>query len=140
MRLFVFLILLTTSVSCNETKSVSPDINEAKTKEILDHHWVAFQANDLEATMEDYTEESVLITPDATYNGLDEIRKNFVNAFAAFPKDSSTLVLDKSVVVKDVGYILWHAKTPVFTLSYATDTFIIQNGKIVRQSYAGVAN
>ncbi len=139
MKLFVLLMLLT-AVGCNQTKSVSADINESNTKEILDHHWVAFQANDLEATMEDYTEESVLITPDRTYRGLSEIRENFVAAFAAFPKDSSTLVLDKSVAVNDVGYILWHAKTPVFTLSFATDTFIIQNGKIVRQTYAGVAN
>lgn len=139
MKPIVVLILLAV-VGCTETKTVSPEINEAKTKEILDHHWVAFQQNDLEATMEDYTEESVLITPDATYTGLDEIRKNFIHAFGVFPKDSATLVLDKSVVVKDVGYILWHATTPAFTLSYATDTFIIQNGKIVRQSYAGVAN
>ena len=140
MKPIVILILLTAVVGCTEIKTVSPEINEIMTKEILDHHWVAFQKNDLEATMDDYTEESVLITPDTTYTGLDEIRKNFVNAFVVFPKDSSTLVLDKSVVAKDVGYILWHAKTPALTLSYATDTFIIQNGKIVRQSYAGVAN
>jgi ketosteroid isomerase-like protein len=123
-------------------KNESPqaaEINEQKTKEVLDHHWMTFQKNDLEGTMEDYTEESVLITPDATYRGLDEIRENFVNAFKAFPADSSTLTLTKSVVVKDVGYILWNAKTPAFNLSYATDSFIIQDGKIVRQTYAGVA-
>lgn len=133
------LLLLFCVLGCT-VKETTSAISEDKTKQTLDHHWVAFQANDLEATMEDYTEESVLITPNRTYRGLSEIRENFVGAFAAFPKDSSTLVLDKSVVVNDVGYILWHAKTPVFTLSYATDTFIIQNGKIVRQTYAGVAN
>ncbi len=90
--------------------------------------------------MEDYTEESVLITPDRTYKGLQEIRENFVNAFLAFPKDSATLQLNKSVVIKDVGYILWQATTPTFKLDYATDTFIIQNGKIVRQTYAGLAS
>ena len=115
------------------------EINEQTTNEVLDHHWVAFKANDLEETMKDYTEESVLITPNDTYNGLEEIRNNFVNAFKAFPKDSTTFTLDKSVVVKDVGYILWNAKTPAFNLSYATDTFIIRDGKIVRQTYAGVA-
>jgi hypothetical protein len=90
--------------------------------------------------MADYTEESVLITPDKTYNGLAEIRENFVSAFAAFPKDSAVLQLDKSVVVNDVGYILWQATTPKFKLSFATDTFIIRNGKIIRQTYAGVAS
>ena len=140
-KVFVPLCLAICLASCvikNESAG-SAEINEQKTKEVLDHHWMAFQKNDLEGTMEDYTEESVLITPDATYKGLDQIRENFVNAFKAFPSDSSTLTLTKSVVVKDVGYILWNAKTPAFNLSYATDSFIIQDGKIVRQTYAGVA-
>lgn len=114
-------------------------IDEATTKKVLEHHWATFQANDLDGTMADYTEESVLITPDHTYKGLKEIRENFINAFKAFPKDNATLKLNKSVVSGDVGYILWEATTPTFNLTYATDTFIIQNGKIVRQTYAGVA-
>ncbi|MEQ1588241.1 MAG: nuclear transport factor 2 family protein [Cyclobacteriaceae bacterium] len=139
MKPATLLLLFCVLLGCTVKKTTS-GISEDKTKETLDHHWVAFQANDLEATMDDYTGESVLITPDRTYRGLTEIRENFVGAFAAFPKGSSTLVLEKSVVVNDVGYILWHAKTPAFTLSFATDTFIIQNGKIVHQTYAGVAN
>lgn len=123
----------------NAAERTSADIDEQSTKDVLDHHWVAFKANDLEETMKDYTEESVLITPNATYRGLDEIRNNFIEAFKLFPKDSSTFTLDKSVVVKDVGYILWQSTTPAFNLSYATDTFIIRNGKIIRQTYAGVA-
>ena len=142
--LFTFVFLL---CACQQNQpaqqetneATDQEINEQTTKEVLDHHWVAFQANDLEETMKDYTEESVLITPNDSYNGLEEIRNNFINAFKLFPKDSTTFTLDKSVVVKDVGYILWKSKTPAFNLSYATDTFIIRDGKIVRQTYAGVA-
>lgn len=137
---YALIALAVLVIGCADQKTTpSTSFSEEKTKEVLDHHWVAFRANDLEETMKDYSEESVLITPDATYNGLAEIRENFVKAFAAFPKDSATLTLTKSIVVKDVGYILWNAVTPTFELSYATDTFIIQNGKIVRQTYAGVA-
>ena len=134
--LFVILLLL---CACQQNVNVAENINAQTTTDVLDHHWVAFKANDLEETMKDYTEESVLITPNATYSGLEEIRNNFVNAFRMFPKDSTTFTLDKSVVVRDVGYILWKSKTPSFNLSYATDTFIIRDGKIVRQTYAGVA-
>ena len=88
--------------------------------------------------MEDYTEESVLITPDRTFKGLSEIRENFVFAFSVFPKDSSTLQLSKTVVSGDVGYILWTADAPNLNLQYATDTFIVHDGKIVRQTYAGM--
>ena len=136
--LLVFLLVENPS----EKKSATPEtlsISQKSTQQVLDHHWKAFQGNDLEETMADYTEESFLITPDKTYKGLAEIRENFVKAFAAFPKNSSTLQLDKSVVLQDVGYIIWKATTPTFKLSFGTDTFIVQNGKIIRQTYAGVA-
>jgi ketosteroid isomerase-like protein len=113
-------------------------ISEEKTKEVLEHHWKTFQANDLEGTMADYTEESVLITPDRTYKGLNEIRENFVNAFTLLPKDSTTMRLDNTVVQQDVGYIIWQASSPKLNITYGTDTFIIQHGKIIRQTYAGV--
>lgn len=134
----VFLICLFACDNSKKPDNEKSAISEEHTRRVLDHHWQAFKNNDLEETMKDYTEESVLITPNATYNGLDEIRTNFVNAFKAFPKDSATFNLDKSVVIRDVGYILWNSKTPGFNLTYATDTFIIRDGKIVRQTFAGV--
>lgn len=115
-------------------------ISDDKTKEVLDHHWKAFMQNNLDEVMANYTEESVLITPDETFKGLDAIRKNFEDAYRKFPKDKTTFQLNKSVIDRDVAYILWQAKTPTFNLTYATDTFIIRNGKIIRQTYAGVAN
>ncbi|HEY9488805.1 MAG TPA: nuclear transport factor 2 family protein [Chryseosolibacter sp.] len=132
------LILVFILAACVQTQNASSEISETETKKVLDHHWEAFKANDLEETMADYTDESVLITPTATYRGLQEIRTNFVNAFKAFPSDSATFVLENSIVVKDVGYILWNSKTPTFNLTFGTDTFIIRNGKIVRQTFAGV--
>ena len=113
------------------------DIDEAVTKKVLDHHVQTFQANDLEGVMADYTEESVLITPDRTFTGLTEIRENFVGAFQALPNPGTTMTVTKSVVSKDVAYIVWTATTPTLNFKYATDTFIVQGGKIVRQTYAG---
>jgi len=133
-----FIVVLATSCATN-TKMSSSASNEEKTKEVLDHHWKVFQANDLEATMADYTEESVLITPDKTFKGLAEIRENFVFAFGLFPKGATTFQLDKSIVNQDVGYIIWQATGPKIKVTFGTDTFIIRNGKIVRQTYAGVA-
>jgi len=125
------------SAGCNTTTS-NMEIDESQTKIVLDHHWETFLSNDLDGVMEDYTEESILITPNGTFRGLKEIRGNFVNAFSAFPTSIANLTLTESRVVKDVGYILWTAETPEFNLTYATDTFIIRNGKIIRQTFAGV--
>lgn len=132
------LILLLWSCEVNTHTKVTTESSEEKTKEVLDHHWETFKANDLDGVMADYTDESVLITPDKTFKGLAEIRENFVYAFSLFPKDSSTLQLDKSIVQQDVGYIIWQATAPKIKVTFGTDTFIIQNGKIVRQTFAGV--
>ena len=118
----------------------SASISEEKTREVLQHHLDAFLANDLEATMADYTEESILMTPDSTFTGLDQIRGNFMGAFAVLPKDSTTLTIRMSVVSQDMAYIIWEAKAPKLSISFGTDTFIIQDGKIIRQTFAGVFN
>ncbi len=128
----------TESVMVPSASTTVPSFSEESTTQVLDHHWKAFGANDLEATMADYTEESILITPEKTFKGLKEIRDNFVFAFTIFPKGSSTLKLRKSIVQKDVGYITWEATTPKMKKSFNTDTFIIHDGKIVRQTYAGL--
>jgi hypothetical protein len=115
----------------------TPSIDEAVTKKVLDHHVQTFQKNDLDGVMADYTEESILITPDRTYKGLAEIRENFVQAFQALPAKGTTMTLTKSVVSRDVAYIVWKAVTPTLEFKYATDTFIIVDGMIVSQTYAG---
>jgi hypothetical protein len=128
----------TTSAAAPSISTAVPSISEDSTSKVLNHHWQAFGANDLEAVMADYTEESILITPDKTYKGLKEIRDNFVFAFTIFPKGKSTLKLRKSIVQQEVGYITWEATTPKTKKSFNTDTFIVHDGKIVRQTYAGL--
>jgi ketosteroid isomerase-like protein len=122
------------------SQDAANSISEDKTKQVLDHHWEAFIQNKLDEVMADYTEEAVLITPDATFKGLEQIRKNFEDAYRKFPTNKTVFKLNKRVIDRDVAYILWQAKTPTFNLTYATDTFIIRNGKIIIQTYAGVTD
>lgn len=139
-RIVISLMTLALLSACADKPMVDqgPVVNEETTRSVLDHHLDAFQANDLEATMADYTEASVLITPDKTYTGLAEIRTNFEGAFAVLPKDSMTFNVNKIVVVNDMAYILWDAVTPTLNFSFGTDTFIVHDGKIVRQTFGGV--
>jgi hypothetical protein len=115
----------------------SGQISQEQTRRVVDHHWKAFVENDLEEVMADYTERSILITPDSVYRGLEAIRGNFIQAFQAFPREQNPLTLNKTVVERDIAYILWQANTATFDLLFATDTFIIQDGKIISQTYGG---
>jgi hypothetical protein len=138
-NLIIVLVVAFALMSCTTKEPAQPVslIDEVKTQEVLDHHLKAFKENDLDATMADYTEESILVTPDATSRGLAEIRKGFEGAFATFPKDSTTLDVSKTVIIQDIAYIVWTAKAPKVEVTYGTDTFIIRDGKIVRQTFAG---
>jgi len=109
-------------------------------KEVVMHHLNSFLDNNLEAVMSDYTNESVLITRDTTYTGLEEISVFFVGLSMHFPQQKSNLVLDKVVANDDLVYIVWHANTPSLLVPIGSDTFIIKDGKIYQQTFAGQLN
>jgi ketosteroid isomerase-like protein len=106
-------------------------------KNIIMHHLGSFQDNDLEAVLADYTNESVLITQDGTYNGPEEIKDFFATLMIHFPKQQSNFELDKVVVNNELVYIVWHATTPSLEVPLGTDTFIIKDDKIYQQTFAG---
>ena len=136
--LFAALVAVLLSAS-SQSKAPTAKTEEEITRTVVDHHWKTFRDNDLEGTLVDYSEDSILITPNRTYKGMKEIRDNFVAAFAAFPKGGATMQLNKTVVKRNVGYILWEATGPKIRLSFGTDTFVIKDGKIISQTYGGVA-
>jgi predicted SnoaL-like aldol condensation-catalyzing enzyme len=88
--------------------------------------------------MSDYTEESILITHEQTYKGPREIKTFFAGLMNHFPKDHSDFTLDKLVAKGELVFIVWHATTPSLEVSLGTDTFVIKDGKILQQTFAGI--
>ena len=108
-----------------------------QTGKILFHHWQAFGAGDVEAIMADYADDAVLFTPEGTLKGLAQIRSLFAKIFATmFPADKTSLNLAKQVVEGEIAYILWSGNSPFYNAPFATDTFVMRNGKIVAQTFA----
>ena len=90
----------------------------------------------VDAVMADYVDMSVIITSDATYRGLTEIRGFFTTLLdGAYRGFISSLKLTRQEVVGEVAFILWDAP-PWF--HHATDTFVIRNGKIVAQTFSAL--
>ena len=86
----------------------------------------------VDAVMDDYTEQSVLMTHDATYRGLAEIRKFFTTLFRDLPKGFfEGMRIRREEVVGEVAYILWDREP----FSGATDTFVVRDGKIAFQTF-----
>jgi len=84
--------------------------------------------------MMDYTEESILITPNSTLKGLAEIHENFIRVFESMPENGTTITLTRSETSRDIVYVVWRATTPTLEFRYATDRFVIVNGKIASQT------
>jgi ketosteroid isomerase-like protein len=109
----------------------------ASTKDVLDHHLKCFGEGDLKGILSDYAPGAVLFTPDGPLRGVDAIRPLFQAMVAEFGKPGSTFSMKQHFVEGDYAYILWTAETADNVYELGTDTFVVQHGKIVAQSFTG---
>jgi ketosteroid isomerase-like protein len=107
----------------------------ASTKDVLEHHLKAFDQGDLNGVLSDYAPDAVVFTRDRMFKGVDAIRPLFQTLFAEFAKPGATFTMKQQLVDGDYAYILWTAETADNVYELATDTFVVQDGKIVAQSF-----
>jgi ketosteroid isomerase-like protein len=108
------------------------------TLEILGHHLESFGSGKLDELLTDYTDDSVMFTPDGIVRGVANLKaKVFAPMFAEFAKPGSKFEMIRQDVDGDYGFIVWKAETADNWYEYATDTFVIRDGKIVAQTFAG---
>ena len=115
------------------------NLNEAS-REAIVRHLSSLQDNDLDALMSGYANDSVLITRFDTFSGHTEIKEFFTHLMKHFPKQKSRFELDRLVVNHNLVYIVWHANTPSLEVSLGSDTYILKDGKIHRQTFVGDLN
>jgi ketosteroid isomerase-like protein len=107
------------------------------TGQVLNHHLEALGGGKLDELLEDYVEDSVLVTPDGTIKGLRGIRAAFEGFLSGlFKPGTYDLAFDARHVDGEVAYIVWHAKCASANIALGTDTFIVKDGKILVQTFA----
>lgn len=104
-------------------------------KEVFDHHGQAFGAANVDELLKDYTEQSVIFTPEGAVRGLGAIRRFFEKAVADFPP-GMRFEMKRLDIDGEVAYIVWSASTPRHEVPLGTDTFVVRDGKIAVQSFA----
>lgn len=108
--------------------------NQSQTEAALARHLQAFASNSVDSVMQDYTEESVFVTPDGPLHGLGEIRKFFTTFIAILPTGfREAFSIRKLEIVGEIGYLLWEASPWVLL---GTDTFFVRNNRILTQTFA----
>ena len=109
----------------------------ALTKDVLDNHLKCFGEGALKGILSDYALDAVLFTSDGPLRGADAIRPLFEAMIAEFGKPGATFSMKQRSIEGDYAYILWTAETADNVYELATDTFVVQDGKIVAQSFTG---
>jgi len=106
------------------------------TSDVLDRHLKSFAEHDVDGVVSDYSSDAVLFVPTGALKGPDAIRPVFEILISEFAKPGSSFTTQLRYVEGDHAYIIWTAETADNSYEFATDTFVVRNGKIVAQSFA----
>lgn len=107
------------------------------TKDVVARHLDFFYKGDIDGILSDYTPGTVFFTPGGPLRGVPAIRPFFEAMVAEFAKPGASFSMKQQFVDGEHAYILWSAETADNVYELGTDTFIVRDGKIVAQSFAG---
>lgn len=108
-------------------------IKETKTQEVVARHLSAFNDAAIDEILEDFTEESELLTPDGPLKGLAALRAFYGEVFKMVPKGSA-LEIKQMIVRGNVAYVAWTCDSPFVTIPIGADTFLVEGDKIKYQT------
>ena len=106
------------------------------TAEVLDRHLKSFAEFDVDGVLADYSRDAVLFVADGPLKGPDAMRPLFRALVDEFAKPGSSFTIQQRCIDGDHAYLLWTAESADNSYHFATDTFVVRNGKIVAQSFA----
>jgi len=93
-------------------------------QEVFDSHMMAVDTLSPSKVVEDYTEEAI-------FNFYKEFLPNF---------DGFRFNTIKQETHHNIVYFVWNGKNKHLDIQLATDTYIIDNGKIKQHTFAAVTN
>ena len=113
------------------------------TKEVLERHLKCLGAGDLEGFLADFAPQVVVFRPvgfagpGGVAKGLTAIRPVFSAVLAEFARPGTRFEIRQQEIEGDYAYIVWDAETADNIYEPGSDTFVVREGKIVFQSFAG---
>ena len=108
----------------------------ADAEAVFRHHLDAFAAGDVDEILKDYSDDTIVIYNDRVARGRAEIREFFNYWLESLLPPGCRFDLDRLEVVDDLVFITWTAESEKWVFELGTDTFLIRNGKVERQTVA----
>ena len=104
--------------------------------EIFDHHLEVFGAGDMDGILSDYCDGSLMMYGEQTWHGLDGARDFFQMWLDDLIPAGSEFCLTGRSASADMLYITWTAESDKYVFEFGTNTFIMKDDRIWRQSVA----
>ena len=109
---------------------------EVTMEKIFEHHLQAFLKNDLQEIMKDYTEQSEVWSPNGAMVGIEAISCFYSYIFTLLPKENTNFEIKQKIAKQDKLYVVWCADSAIINIPIGTDSFQIEDDKILWQSLA----
>ena len=106
------------------------------TKDIIDKHVRCFREGNLDGILDDFSPDAIISTPSGLLKGRPEIQTLFHKLLTEFRKPGSSETVHTAIFEGDYAYLIWSGETADNHYEFATDTFVVRDGKIVAQSFA----
>jgi uncharacterized protein (TIGR02246 family) len=102
------------------------------TEDVLARHEAALGAQDPDRIATHYAKDAVVVVNGATYRGPREIARFYAALIRALP--DARWRTDVAVVHGDLAYVEWACASAASRVRFGTDTFVVANGLITRQT------
>lgn len=103
-----------------------------KTEDVLARHEMALGAQNPDEIATLYAKDAVVVVNGATYCGPREIARFYATLIRDLP--AARWRTDVAVVHGDLAYVEWACAAATSRVDFGTDTFVVANGLITRQT------
>lgn len=104
--------------------------------EVLSHHMTCVARSDVDGIMQDYTDQSILFSPDGVLASEEQIRQFFATLTVSMMPAGTSFTALRQDVRGDTAFLVWRAEAPSMRFHLGVETLVIRDGKIVTHSFA----
>lgn len=102
------------------------------TEEVLASHEAALGEQNPDKISTHYAKDAVVVVNGATYRGPKEIAHLYATLIGDLP--DAIWRTDVAVIHEDLAYVEWACESAASSVKFGTDTFVVTNGLIMRQT------
>jgi len=110
--------------------------NMRTTKEVWEHHCIAFAKANIDDVMFDFADDAIYVTTNKVIKGKENIRKQYDNHFKSLEVGSISKIVSETIE-GEIVFFEWTADTPSIHIPDGVDTFVIRDGFIMAQTVRG---